>query len=81
MLPSLLAETQEILRYISEQISRSTAVSLMSQYFPANKAHLYPELNRKITQAEHRAAVDLLARYGLENGWVQDPGATGRAVA
>jgi putative pyruvate formate lyase activating enzyme len=81
VLPSLLSETQKILQYISEEVSRSTAVSLMSQYFPANKAHLYPELSRKITRSEHESAVDLLCRYGLENGWVQDPDTHGRPVA
>lgn len=81
VLPSLLSETHKILQYISEEVSRSTAVSLMSQYFPANKAHLYPEISRKITKSEHQSAVDLLGRYGLENGWVQDPDSFGRPVA
>jgi putative pyruvate formate lyase activating enzyme len=81
VLPSLLSETAGVLGYIATQISRDTAVSLMSQYFPANKAHLYPEINRRITGAEYREAVSLLQRFGLERGWTQDPDATNPPVA
>jgi putative pyruvate formate lyase activating enzyme len=81
VLPSLALETQKVLEYVANHISRATAVSLMSQYFPANRAHLYPELARKITPAEYDAAVSLLERYGLENGWIQDPNLPGSPVA
>ena len=81
VLPSLLAETAGVLEYLATQVSRDTAVSLMSQYFPANKAGLYPEINRRITGDEYREAVSLLARFGLERGWTQDPDATNPPVA
>jgi uncharacterized Fe-S radical SAM superfamily protein PflX len=47
----------------------------MSQYFPAHKAHTHPELARKITGSEYRQALALLDEYGLNTGWVQEPGA------
>ncbi|MFH1220954.1 MAG: radical SAM protein [Candidatus Eisenbacteria bacterium] len=81
MLPSLLAETETILEFISSEVSRDATVSLMTQYFPANKAHLYPELNRKITKEEYEAAVALLDRFGLDNGWVQDTESSSPPVA
>ena len=81
LLPSLVDETRGVLSYISTDISRSTAVSLMSQYFPANRAHLYPEINRRVTKAEHETAVGLLEEYGLQTGWVQDPDSPGAPVA
>jgi putative pyruvate formate lyase activating enzyme len=81
VLPSLLSETRSILRYISEELSPDTAVSLMSQYFPANRAHLYPEINRKVTTDEYLEAVSLLHRLGLEHGWTQDPDGTSLPVA
>jgi putative pyruvate formate lyase activating enzyme len=81
VLPSLLSETAGVLEYVATEISRDTAVSLMSQYFPANKAHLYPEINRRITGDEYREAVSLLRRFGLEHGWTQDPDATNPPVA
>jgi putative pyruvate formate lyase activating enzyme len=81
MIPSLGGETREILRYISQSLSTNTAVSLMSQYFPANRAHLHPELDRRITDEERRAVLDMLDDFQLENGWVQDPDAPSAPVA
>jgi putative pyruvate formate lyase activating enzyme len=81
LIPSLLGETRQILRFISEHLSKDTAISLMSQYFPANRAHLYPELNRRITDEEQASVLALLDEFGLENGWVQDPGAPASPVA
>ncbi len=81
VLPSMISETEKILEFISNEVSKDTAVSLMSQYFPANKAGLYPELNRKITKAEYQAALALLEQYGLENGWIQDRDSSSPPVA
>jgi putative pyruvate formate lyase activating enzyme len=81
VLPSWLSETRKVLEHISTEISPSTAVSLMSQYFPANRANLYPEINRRITRLEHQTAVQLLDEYGLQTGWVQDPDSSSTPVA
>lgn len=81
LLPTLLAETRSILEFIAEDLSRETAVSLMSQYFPANRAREYPEINRRITYSERDEAIQLLEEYGLENGWVQEPDEKSRPVA
>lgn len=76
LLPTLTRETRQILAFISENLSPKVPVSLMSQYFPAHKAHTYPELARKITGREYRQALALLDEYGLNTGWIQEPGAT-----
>ena len=81
LIPSLLEETRQVLAFISGHLSRETAISLMSQYFPANKAHLFPELDRKVSEEERRAAVGLLEELGLDNGWVQDSDAPASPVA
>ena len=81
LLPSLLEETRQVLAFISDRLSRETAISLMSQYFPANRAHLFPELDRKVTEEERNAAVALLEEFGLDNGWVQDSDAPASPVA
>lgn len=81
LLPSLMDETRQILAFISGSLSKKTAISLMSQYFPANKAFLFDELDRKITEAERSAAMDLLEKFGLGNGWVQDSDAPASPVA
>jgi uncharacterized Fe-S radical SAM superfamily protein PflX len=33
---------------------------------------MFPELDRKITADEYDAAVNILEKYGLEEGWIQE---------
>ena len=72
ILPGGIAGTGATLEFIARELSPRVHVSLMCQYFPANRAHTLPELSRRITEAEYQEALDLLSRYGLENGWIQD---------
>ena len=52
ILPNNLAGTQEILRFLAQEISQDTYLNLMDQYRPAFNARLFPRLNRRITSAE-----------------------------
>lgn len=81
LIPSLLQETEKILYYISVNVPREVPLSLMSQYFPANKAHQYPQLNRKINAKEYRKAISLMKSLNLYNGWVQERTQITRAIA
>jgi putative pyruvate formate lyase activating enzyme len=49
----------------------------MAQYFPAHRAKQMPLLAREITPKEYSEVIDLLDELGLENGWVQEMGASG----
>jgi len=44
----------------------------MSQYFPANQAHQFKELSRRILPEEYDDAASAMAKFGLENGWKQN---------
>jgi hypothetical protein len=44
----------------------------MSQYHPVHKAKKYELLNRRIRESEYERALDLMHKYGLYNGWIQD---------
>jgi len=72
VLPGGISGTEEVMKFIAEELSRDVAVSLMDQYFPAYKAEGIPELARRITAEEYQAAVDVMEKYGLEEGWVQE---------
>jgi putative pyruvate formate lyase activating enzyme len=72
VLPGGLSGTEGVMKFLAEEISRDVYISLMSQYFPAYKANEFPEINRRITEAEYDAAYDSKMRYGLKNGWVQE---------
>lgn len=72
VLPNGLAETENIFRFIADELDTRVHMSLMAQYYPANKAEQYPLLTRNISQSEYVRTIELLEKYGLENGWVQE---------
>ncbi|MFH0877600.1 MAG: radical SAM protein [Candidatus Omnitrophota bacterium] len=74
VLPEQISGTEEILSFIAKHISPETHVSLMSQYFPTFEANLYPPLDRRLHLEEYEAAVELLKKYNLANGWIQESG-------
>lgn len=71
VLPENIAGSEGIFRFLSEEISPDTFVSLMSQYFPAYKAVSMEKLNRRILKKEYAAALEAFERAGLSNGFAQ----------
>ena len=71
VLPADYSGTDEVLRFISEEISQDTYISLMSQYFPAWRGSAHHVLNRRLREVEYDAACESLEKYGLHNGWTQ----------
>jgi putative pyruvate formate lyase activating enzyme len=71
VLPQGISGTREVMKFLSEEISPDTYISLMSQYLPYYKAGSFPELARRISLKEYREAQVLMAEYGLHNGWTQ----------
>jgi putative pyruvate formate lyase activating enzyme len=65
VLPNGLAGTQEIARFLAEEISTNTYLNLMDQYRPAYNAHQHPKLNRQVTSEEYRDALQMVAQAGL----------------
>ncbi len=70
VLPGLVDETVKALTWISENAPRAL-VSLMFQYRPYFKAHLYPEIDRTVSQEEYERVMDAVEEMDIE-GWVQD---------
>jgi putative pyruvate formate lyase activating enzyme len=68
VLPADLAGTAEVVRFLSQEISRDTYVNVMAQYHPEYNACRDPELNRRITLKEYNEAVALAAAAGLTRG-------------
>jgi len=65
VLPEGLAGTEEIVRFLAEEISTNTYLNLMDQYRPSFKAHEYPPLNRRLTSDEYREALKMAQEAGL----------------
>jgi len=68
VMPGCLDDTKTILRFLAEEVSPDTYVNLMAQYYPSNKVSFnkYPELNRRITLDEYRAAITYAQQIGLQ---------------
>jgi putative pyruvate formate lyase activating enzyme len=70
VLPGGLAGTEEVFRFLAEEISRETYVNIMEQYRPCGEAHGHREIGRRITAEEYGQARGLAARAGLHRGFV-----------
>jgi len=77
VLPNRLAGSQDSLTWLVHEVSPAVTVSIMSQYFPAHRASRIPLLSRAISSAEYSEVARLVDELGLENGWVQEMGASG----
>jgi len=71
VLPQGISGTEGIARFIAQEVSVETYVSLMSQYMPCYKADNFKEISRRISRREYQAAQEALQKWGLFNGWTQ----------
>lgn len=74
ILPEARSGTEEVFRFLSEEISPVIFISLMSQYFPAYKATGDAVMKRKITKSEFDRAVEMFYNFDLKNGFIQEIG-------
>ena len=67
VMPGLLDESQRILHFLAGEVAPDTYVNVMAQYYPAGKvsSKKYPEINRKLTSTEYKAAVQIAREAGL----------------
>jgi putative pyruvate formate lyase activating enzyme len=65
VLPGGLAGTEQILKFLAEEISPHTYLNIMAQYLPYFRAHEHPPLDRAITSEEYRQALVFAGKYGL----------------
>lgn len=71
ILPNNTRDSKKILLWIKENIGCHAYISLMSQYFPTNKAYKYEKINRKITKRELKIVEKYMYDLGFENGYIQ----------
>lgn len=72
VLPDGLSGSNGIFNFLANEISVEVYVSLMSQYFPANRATEHDILKRKIDAAEFDKVVEMFYNAGLKNGFIQE---------
>lgn len=71
VMPEDISGTESVLKFIAEEISKDTYISLMAQYRPEYKAQDFPPLNRRITREEYKRAIEIAKNLGLRNVWTQ----------
>jgi len=75
VLPNDIADLENNLRWIRNELGLKQAISLMAQYYATNKAATDPRyilLSRKISEGEWFEAVSLLDELGMEEGFMQE---------
>lgn len=72
VLPNGLAESEKVFKFIAEELSPHVHISLMSQYYPSNKASNDILINRPLRESEYEKVLELMDKYRLHNGWLQE---------
>ncbi len=65
VLPNWIAGTQEVVRFLAQEISTNTYLNIMAQYHPGYKAFDIPQLARAVNRQEFLEAIDLAHQQGL----------------
>lgn len=67
VMPGDIAGTREVMRWVAQELSPTTYMNVMSQYYPAAKVSRaeYAEINRRVAPSEFRRAVEAACDAGL----------------
>lgn len=69
VMPQGVASSEEVLKFIAEDLSPHSYVNIMDQYRPEYRAHEYAELGRRITHKEYAEAIQVAKRLHLYRGF------------
>jgi putative pyruvate formate lyase activating enzyme len=59
--------TKPIIEWCAQNLGRDVRFNLMFQYFPEYRASMFPEINRTLTAAEVKRAMEVVKEAGLNN--------------
>ena len=66
VLPNGISGTKEFLKFVADNLPKTTYINIMRQYRPEHKAFEYPELSRRISREEYSEALSWAKKYGLQ---------------
>ena len=65
ILPNRVAGTEKFLKFVVENLSKTTYINIMNKYRPEYKASEYPEIARRVKRSEYNEALKWAKKYGL----------------
>jgi putative pyruvate formate lyase activating enzyme len=71
VLPGQVEDSKKVLKSIKDNFGNKVWVSLMAQYYPTYHASKFPEINRKLSQAEYEEIKNYYNELGFD-GYMQD---------
>jgi putative pyruvate formate lyase activating enzyme len=72
VLPNDLAESENVFKYIAQELSLDIHMSVMAQYYPTFMSKRDILVDRPIRESEYDRVLRLLEKYNLNNGWTQE---------
>lgn len=72
VLPGQTEDSRAVLWELRQAFGDRIYVSIMNQYTPMRHFEEFPELNRKVTDAEYEEVLDFAVDIGMENVFIQD---------
>ena len=77
MLPGKIIESKMAVKRLYDRYGDKVYYSLMSQYTPLSHVSDYPEIDRKVTEAEYQSLVNYASELGITKAFIQ----TGEAAS
>ena len=77
VLPNHLENSKKVLKWLKDNLSKGSYMSIMAQYFPTYQAKEnpeYKEISRKLTSREWQEIEEYIDELGIEEGYIQELG-------
>ena len=72
ILPGMIEQSKEIVKYLHNRYKDKIFMSLMNQFTPLSGLESFTEINRKITEEEYESVIDYAVFLGIENAYIQE---------
>ena len=72
LMPGYLQESKAIIRYVYEEYGERVVLSIMNQYTPLKQVEKYPEINRKVSDAEYESLINYAISIVVKEAYVQE---------
>ncbi len=71
VLPGHVENSQQVLKFIAEELSPGLHIGLMSQYSPTQRVARDPTLGRTLTKAEYNRVIETMEELEMRRGFIQ----------